>query len=516
MTRTSDETLIAAALKGRQAAFAQLVERHRDAVCSLAFRALDNRWDDAQDVTQEAFVYAFLHLRDLRDPSLFGAWVRNTVLSRCADFRRRRATRAFAPPPAFEIPDTRSDPASFTPERLLLRDALSRLPEAHRVTLSLFAEGGYSHEEIAALLAIPLNTVRSRLQRVRRTLSADLLPSSERSSMPVSVKATRTAPFRKNEPLPVHYEQLVRTQFPDARILSVERYPEQWMPFHYRIRLGLPNKGEKSVDIRAFADLLGYMTGTPTFSPGGTQEAELLETLRGLGLPVPTVIAGPFPQPANSTEESESPYALTATPEGKNLLIWSLESHIPHRVWSATNLAIEAIDRMHGLTDALQETPAGKRLPRRTLLNDLEEVEERGGPWAEERIFAEALRRLRPVVEKTAATTPLVYTNDYYFPNFLRVRDGAITEYVLPWGWFGDPLLGLAKFWTYDCYPFVRTGFVERYLYEKGLTKRDFAPRLAVRALWTIQRELPVVRPDEGFTYWDALTGYLRHAMEGL
>lgn len=94
--------------------------------------------------------------------------------------------------------------------------------------------------------------------------------------------------------------------------------------------------------------------------------------------------------------------------------------------------------------------------------------------------------------------------------------DRRVREFVVPFGWFGDPLLGLAKFWTYDCCPFVHSGFVEWYLYEKGVTKRGFAPRLALRALWTLQRELPVPRPTEGPEYWDSLVALLRHALDSL
>jgi hypothetical protein len=247
---------------------------------------------------------------------------------------------------------------------------------------------------------------------------------------------------------------------------------------------------------------------------------------------VPERLAGPIP----GAENAGGLVALCATPEGENLLLWALEGNLPHRIRAATTLAIEAIDRLHGMTDALLADPIGSELPRRPLATDLAEIAAKGGPWMADPLFAGAVARLTPVVE--AIDVPLVYTNDLYFPNFLRVagrpaafdaaapfgwpgdpRGGAgrrITQFVMPFGWFGDPLLGLAKFWTYDCYPFVHTGFVERYLYEKGVSKQEFAPRLAVRALWTLQRELPVAPPSEGAEYWDSLVGLLRHALDSL
>lgn len=179
---------------------------------------------------------------------------------------------------------------------------------------------------------------------------------------------------------------------------------------------------------------------------------------------------------------------------------------------------------------------SGDALARRPLSVDLDEIKEKAGPWLSHPLFAETITKLTPIVAEIAEKTPLVYTNDLYFPNFLRTpaereegylapfgwpgdlraTDRPITEFILPWGWLGDPLLGLAKYWTYDCYPFVHTGLVERYLFEKGFTKKDFAPRLAVRALWTLQRELPVERPPECPEYYDALMGLLRYARESL
>jgi hypothetical protein len=97
---------------------------------------------------------------------------------------------------------------------------------------------------------------------------------------------------------------------------------------------------------------------------------------------------------------------------------------------------------------------------------------------------------------------PLVYTNyTFFFAQEYRIlpREGATTdeplgfpgdpkfaenpivEFVNPFGHFGDPLLGLAMLWVYDCYPFVHTGFVEQLLWRRGVSRREFAPRLALK-----------------------------------
>jgi RNA polymerase sigma-70 factor (ECF subfamily) len=510
-----DQELVRRSLAGQRAAFSVLVQRHRTAVATLALRALGNNADDAQDVAQDSFVYAYLRLGELREPARFGPWLRTLTLSLCADFRRRKATRALpGQTPLFDATESIAAERDLA-QSLILREALQALPEAQRLSFSLFHAGGYSHAEIAALLSVPVNTVRSRLQAAKRALRAtltdsicDLSPSEE--PMPATTKnSERTSTTAAAALLPPTYLALVRSTFSEARIVSAERSPETWMPFAWR--LASPCRRRRAQRGHPFVRLaLHFYQGS---QPDGTKEAALYATVKRLGLPVPDLLAGPIPD----VENENGLVALTGTPTGRNLLLWALEGNIPHRIRAATALTIESIDRLHALTDPLQADPVGRDLPRRPLSLDLSEIAERGGPWMADRLFADAVKRLTPLVEKISATTPLVYTNDLYFPNFLRfggegeagsfdapfgwpgdprsTSDRHITEYVMPFGWFGDPILGLAKFWTYDCYPFVHTGLVERYLYEKGISRQQFAPRLAVRALWTLQREAPVQRP---------------------
>src|SRR5579862_6101998 len=88
----SDQDLIQRALAGDRLSAQRLAERHRQKVFAIAYRALGNA-DDAQDVTQEALVYALYRLASLRDRDKFSGWLSHVTLSLCADYRRRRGTR---------------------------------------------------------------------------------------------------------------------------------------------------------------------------------------------------------------------------------------------------------------------------------------------------------------------------------------------------------------------------------------------------------------------------------------
>jgi len=69
---SGDSELVKRALAGQRSAFAELVDRYRDAACAVAYHYLGD-FEEAQDAAQEAFVRAYLRLRQLREPGKFGA-----------------------------------------------------------------------------------------------------------------------------------------------------------------------------------------------------------------------------------------------------------------------------------------------------------------------------------------------------------------------------------------------------------------------------------------------------------
>src|SRR5436305_14363933 len=88
--QTDESELIRQALGGVAPAFAALVDRYRDPLCGMAYSYLGS-FEDAQDVAQEVLIYAYLHLRELRETECFAPWLRRITRSRCTDRLRRRA-----------------------------------------------------------------------------------------------------------------------------------------------------------------------------------------------------------------------------------------------------------------------------------------------------------------------------------------------------------------------------------------------------------------------------------------
>jgi RNA polymerase sigma-70 factor (ECF subfamily) len=197
-TELADGELVAAAKAGNGAALGLLLERHRPRLFAAALHMLGYR-TDAEDAVQETCLAAVQHIGSVRDPDAAGAWL-NTVLRRaCLQLERRRRSSEVLTDSVPDRPDERPG-AEERIERLALRDwiwgALQRLPEPLRVSAMLRYFGSYdSYDEVAAILGVPIGTVRSRLSEVKIRLADALLASAGLIDDQVRVRARAREQF---------------------------------------------------------------------------------------------------------------------------------------------------------------------------------------------------------------------------------------------------------------------------------------------------------------------------------
>lgn len=180
-----DLGLVRRAQGGDVEAFGELVERHRRSVFRAALAAVGSP-SEAEDVTQEAFVTAFQKLGTFRAEASFKTWLLAIAWRKAIDRRKsvvRWMQRLAAPHPG----DDR-DPVEDVPERrgtqeqaLMgselqreLRTLIQALPRKLRDALLLAGSGEHSYDEIAAILAIPLGTLKWRVSEARRVLRVKL------------------------------------------------------------------------------------------------------------------------------------------------------------------------------------------------------------------------------------------------------------------------------------------------------------------------------------------------------
>lgn len=180
---TPDQTLIDQCLAGRREAFGQLVERYQHRLYHGLLHALGSA-EDAQDIAQEAFVSAFEKLSSFKGQAAFYSWLFRIALN--ASVSARRKTRRMSVSvetrreenglePGDENPSNEPSYAMDVSDRQrLVRQALSELSEEFRTALVLKEMDGMSYEEIAAVVEVPLGTVRSRIHRARLELRAKL------------------------------------------------------------------------------------------------------------------------------------------------------------------------------------------------------------------------------------------------------------------------------------------------------------------------------------------------------
>lgn len=174
------------AARGDEAAFEALISPYMDTTYRLCLRLMGNE-TDAADMAQEALVRAWRSLSTYKAQSRFSTWLYRITHNVCLDELRRRKIRQTES--LQELHEAGFDPAdkAATPEiavenkdmREQLIRAIGSLNEEHRAAIVLRDVHGLSYEEIASVLDMNLNTVKSRIARARTNLRSILSKEAE-------------------------------------------------------------------------------------------------------------------------------------------------------------------------------------------------------------------------------------------------------------------------------------------------------------------------------------------------
>ena len=134
---------------------------------------------DAEEVAQEALLRAYKSFERLRDRNQFRGWLVRISFRLALDRlrsakRRERRDALWAQPAHLPRPATAEDVAASNQFQGHLERALEELPEKLRLVLLLSAMDGYTIEEIARMIGVPLGTVKSRIFIARKKLAEKL------------------------------------------------------------------------------------------------------------------------------------------------------------------------------------------------------------------------------------------------------------------------------------------------------------------------------------------------------
>ncbi len=166
-------------MRGDVRAQYQLYSLYSKAMYNVCRRIL-NQQEEAEDMLQESFSYAFSKLGSFRFESSFGAWLKRIVVNTCINHLKKRKVdlvymeQQNDPVPNDEFVDY--EEIKFKVEGVM--KALEKLPEGYRVVFSLYLLEGYDHKEIAEIMGISESTSKSQFFRAKLKIK-EILMSDE-------------------------------------------------------------------------------------------------------------------------------------------------------------------------------------------------------------------------------------------------------------------------------------------------------------------------------------------------
>jgi RNA polymerase sigma-70 factor (ECF subfamily) len=207
-----DEALVKDALSGDRTAFNCLIEKYQSRVYGLAYHITGN-FADAEDLTQEAFIRAYLDLHQLREPNKFANWLYQVTRNICRMCSLRsptpsayglrkqvsnaRALEFLQDAVARQSVSSPAEQVEVAEMQDSVRNVIATLPENEQLTVTLYYMDGLTYREIADFMGVSQSTVKRRLRASRKKLKEELI---------IMVQDT----FQEHKPTPEFTEKVSR------------------------------------------------------------------------------------------------------------------------------------------------------------------------------------------------------------------------------------------------------------------------------------------------------------------
>ena len=157
--------------KGDVRAQYQLYSLYSKAMYNICYR-ITNRQEEAEDMLQESFSYAFSRLGSFRYESSFGAWLKRIVVNTCINhLKKRKVDLVYTEQQNDPLPDddlVDYEEIKFKVDNVM--KAIEKLPEGYRIVFSLYLLEGYDHKEIAEILGVSESTSKSQFLRAKQKI----------------------------------------------------------------------------------------------------------------------------------------------------------------------------------------------------------------------------------------------------------------------------------------------------------------------------------------------------------
>lgn len=158
--------LIKRARKRDKAAFVELIEQQKTAMYKIAGSYLRSE-DDIADAIQDTVLACYEKIGSLQNDRYFKTWLTRILINKCMDVLRR-GNKEY---PFAEVPECGESCMEL--ENYEFYELLNSLDEKYRIILVLYYAEGFKIREIAQILELEENTVKTRLSRARRQLAKE-------------------------------------------------------------------------------------------------------------------------------------------------------------------------------------------------------------------------------------------------------------------------------------------------------------------------------------------------------
>jgi RNA polymerase sigma-70 factor (ECF subfamily) len=181
--QNSDFELIQTAAAGDIQAFEQIYWQYHQKVYRICLRMTKNV-AEAEDVTQKVFLKLFRKIGNFRGESAFSTWLHRLTVNEVLMHFRHIKSRKEQPTEAGKLPEEfpaqkNSSGSNQIVNRVLLKEAIAKLPDSYRKVLILHDVQGFNHEEIGQILGCAVGTTKSHLFWARKKLRGFLRNDAE-------------------------------------------------------------------------------------------------------------------------------------------------------------------------------------------------------------------------------------------------------------------------------------------------------------------------------------------------
>lgn len=175
-TKETDNQIIQRILTGDQSGYRELANRHKDYAFTVAYKIVGTR-EDAEEVSQDAFMQAFHALPSFNQEAKFTTWFYRIVFNAALMFKRKKSIVAediSISEAAQQAPADTSDDLKVNEQKKYIQKALNQLSADDVTMITLFYLKEQSLEEIAQIVGISAETAKVKLCRARKRLAEEM------------------------------------------------------------------------------------------------------------------------------------------------------------------------------------------------------------------------------------------------------------------------------------------------------------------------------------------------------